>query len=251
MQMVSAAKYARAERELKPARVLGAGATALFEIAELKGDASLPNQLSICISSDRGLCGGIHSSVAKAIKAKDRDSGVNTKLIVVGDKTRSILQKTHGDDILFHFSEIGRKPPMFEEASFVAEETLNCGYEFDNGEILYNKFKSVIQYKTTPLDVLSLDTLSTAETMLQYDDVDADVMRNYHEFSLANLLYFAMKESACSEQSARMSAMANATKNAGEMIDKLQVKYNRTRQSVITTELTEIISGSVALEVKD
>ncbi|XP_057296402.1 ATP synthase subunit gamma, mitochondrial-like [Hydractinia symbiolongicarpus] len=253
MQMVSAAKYARAERELKPARVYGTGATALYEKAELESDKSKPNHLLIGISSDRGLCGGIHSYIAKAIKAQllEKPAGVNTKLIVCGDKAKAILQRTHANDILFHFSELGRKPPLFEEASFIAENILESGYEFDVADLLYNKFKSVVSYNTTPQEIFSFNTLNASETMLQYDDVDEDVLRNYHEFSLANIIFYGMKESACSEQSARMTAMDNATKNAGEMIGRLQITYNRTRQAVITTELIEIISGSVALETED
>lgn len=252
MQMVSAAKYAKAERELKPARVYGAGAAAVFEKADIPKEDK-PNKLLIAISSDRGLCGGIHSGVSKAIKAHilTLPADVNAKIVICGDKARNILQRTHSNDILFHFTELGRKPPIFEEASFIAENVLDSGFDFDNGEIFYNKFRSVISYSTTPLEIYSFNALNTAETMLQYDDVDADVLRNFHEFSLANLVFFGMKESACSEQSARMSSMDAATKNAGDMIDRLQVKYNRTRQAVITTELSEIISGSVALETKD
>ncbi|XP_066924329.1 ATP synthase subunit gamma, mitochondrial-like [Clytia hemisphaerica] len=251
MQMVSAAKYSRAERELKPARVYGTGAKALFEKAELESDKTQPNHLIIAISSDRGLCGGIHSGISKAIRAKTADSGVDTKLIICGDKARSILQRTHSNDILFHMNELGRKPPLFEEASFVAEQVLDSGYEFDSGEMMFNKFNSVVSYSVTEQDIFSFNSLSTAETMLQYDDVDEDVLRNYHEFSLANIVFYGMKESACSEQSARMTAMDNATKNAGDMIDRLRITYNRTRQAVITTELTEIISGCVALETAD
>jgi len=252
MQMVSAAKYARAERELKPARVYGTGAKAMFEKAELESDKEQPNQLIIAISSDRGLCGGIHSGISKAIRAKTAEQpNVNTKLVICGDKARSILQRTHGDDILFHMTELGRKPPLFEEASFIAEQVLDSGYEFETGEMLFNKFNSVMSYSVTEQDVFSFNNLSTSETMLQYDDVDEDVLRNYHEFSLANIIFYGLKESACSEQSARMSAMDNATKNAGEMIERLRIKYNRTRQAVITTELIEIISGCVALETAD
>jgi len=252
MQMVSAAKYSKAERELKPARVYGTGAAALFEKAELESDKTQPNQLIIAISSDRGLCGGIHSGISKAIRNKTAEqTGINTKLVICGDKARTILQRTHSKDILFHINELGRMPPMFEEASFIAEQVLDTGYEFDAGEMLYNKFKSVISYSITSQDIFSFNKLSSDETMLQYDDVDEDVLRNFHEFSLANLIFFGLKESACSEQSARMSAMDNATKNAGDMIGNLQIKYNRTRQSVITTELIEIISGCVALETAD
>jgi len=252
MQMVSAAKYARAERELQPARVYGGAAQALGEKAELESDETKPNHLFIAISSDRGLCGGIHSGVAKGLKAViDGMPDVNAKLVICGEKAKGILMRTHAPKILFSLSELGRKPPIFEEASFIAEQVLHSGFEFDVCKMYYNKFRSVVSYQLTPQDIYSLATLTTAETMLQYDDVDEDVLRNYQEFSTANLIFFGMKESACSEQSARMTAMDNATKNAGEMIQRLQIVYNRTRQAVITTELIEIISGCVALESAD
>jgi len=252
MQMVSAAKYSRAERELKPARVYGTGAKAVFEAAELEQDESKPNHLLICISSDRGLCGGIHSGVAKAVKAYTTENpDVNTKLILCGDKVKAPLQKTHGENVLLAFNELGRKPPLFEEAAFIAEQVVDTGYDFDVCKMFFNKFKSAIQYTMTPQDIHSFTSLSTAETMLQYDDVDEAVLQNFYEFSLANLVFYGMKESACSEQSARMSSMDAATKNAGDMIGALQIVYNRTRQAVITTELIEIISGCVALETAD
>jgi len=253
MKMVSAAKYARAERELKPARIYGAGAMAMYEKSQLSAEEEQPNHLYILISSDRGLCGAVHSSIAKAIKADLLGAAetINHKLVICGEKVKAILQRTHGDHFIQTFNELGRKPPLFEEAAFIAEQIQTSGYEYDICKIYYNKFKSVISYNLTKQDVFSLGTLSTAEAMLQYDDVDEDVLRNYQEFTMANLMFTAMKESACSEQSARMTAMDNATKNAGDMIQRLQIKYNRTRQAVITTELTEIISGCVALESAD
>lgn len=252
MQMVSASKYARAERELQPARVYGQGAQALFEKSGLEPENTKPNHLIVAISSDRGLCGGIHSGVAKGIKAYALENpDAAAKVVVVGDKVKAALHKTHGDLVLMTLNEFGRKPPMFEEAAFVAEQVLDSGYVYDTCKMFYNKFKSAISYQLTAHDMYSLESLSASETMLQYDDVDEDVLRNYHEFATANLIFYGMKESACSEQSARMSAMDNATKNAGDMISKLQIVYNRTRQAVITTELIEIISGTVALESAD
>lgn len=252
MQMVSAAKYARAQRELTPARVYGVGAQAVFENAELEADDTKPNHLIIAISSDRGLCGGVHSGVAKAIKAYVlANPDLNTKVIIAGDKVKAALHKTHPSYILSVMTELGRKPPLFEEAAFIAEQVLDSGYEFDVCKMFYNKFKNVVSYKMTPHDIHSFGTLSTAETMLQYDDVDEAVLQSFYEFSLANLVFYGMKETACSEQSARMTAMDAATKNAGDMILRLQIVYNRTRQAVITTELIEIISGTVALETSD
>ncbi|KAB1253961.1 ATP synthase subunit gamma; mitochondrial [Camelus dromedarius] len=242
MKMVAAAKYARAERELKPARVYGIGSLALYEKADIKVPEDKKKHLLIGVSSDRGLCGAIHSSIAKQIKSEVASlaaAGKEVKIVGVGDKIRGILQRTHSDQFLVTFKEVGRRPPTFGDASVIALELLNSGYEFDEG--------SVISYKTEEKPIFSLDTVASAESMSVYDDVDADVLRNYQEYSLANIIYYSLKESTTSEQSARMTAMDNASKNASEMIDKLTLTFNRTRQAVITKELIEIISGAAAL----
>lgn len=103
---------------------------------------------------------------------------------------------------------------------------------------------------TTRQKILSTDAIARSKTIQAYDSTDADVLRSFQEFNLASVLFYAMKENATAEQSARMTAMDNATKNAGELINKLTTYYNRTRQAVITTELIEIISGAAALEQK-
>ncbi|CAN9508463.1 unnamed protein product [Ophioblennius macclurei] len=251
MKMVAAAKYARAERQLKPARVYGTGALALYEKAEIKpADDKGAKHLIIGVTSDRGLCGAIHSGVAKTIKneiASLTDSGKEVMVVNVGDKLRGLLHRTHGKHIILNCKEIGRKPPSFGDASIIATELLNSGHEFDQGAVVYNRFRSVISYKTDQKPLFSNDTVANAESMGIYDDIDADVLRNYQEFALVNILYLALRESSCSEQSARMTAMDSASKNASEMIDKLTLTFNRTRQAVITKELIEIISGAAAL----
>ncbi|XP_062066926.1 ATP synthase subunit gamma, mitochondrial isoform X1 [Lepus europaeus] len=251
MKMVAAAKYARAERELKPARVYGIGSLALYEKADIKAPEDKKKHLLIGVSSDRGLCGAIHSSVAKQMKSEVAAltaAGKEVMLVGVGDKIRGILHRTHSDQFLVTFKEVGRKPPTFGDASVIALELLNSGYEFDEGSIIFNRFKSVISYKTEEKPIFSLNTIASAESMSIYDDVDADVLQNYQEYNLANIIYYSLKESTTSEQSARMTAMDNASKNASEMIDKLTLTFNRTRQAVITKELIEIISGAAALD---
>ncbi|XP_069032012.1 ATP synthase subunit gamma, mitochondrial isoform X2 [Embiotoca jacksoni] len=251
MKMVAAAKYARAERALKPARVYGTGSLALYEKAEIKApEDKAAKHLLVGVSSDRGLCGAIHSSVAKTIKAEVSaltSVGKEVMVVNVGDKLRALLHRTHGKHIMLNCKDIGRKPPSFGDASIVATELLNSGYEYDQGSIIFNTFRSVISYKTTQKPVFSSDIVSNSETMGVYDDIDADVLRNYQEFALVNIIYLAMRESSTSEQSARMTAMDSASKNASEMIDKLTLTFNRTRQAVITKELIEIISGAAAL----
>ncbi|XP_075713581.1 ATP synthase F(1) complex subunit gamma, mitochondrial isoform X2 [Rhinoderma darwinii] len=250
MKMVAAAKYSRADRDLKPARVYGTGALALYDKAEIKTPEDKKKHLIIGVSSDRGLCGAIHTSVAKAIKheiSSLSSSGKEVKVVGIGDKLRGILQRSHGSHFLLTFKEVGRKPPTFGDASVIASELLNSGYEFDQGSVVFNRFRSVISYKTDEKPFFSLDTVANSEGITVYDDIDADVLRNYQEFTLANIIYLTLKESTTSEQSARMTAMDNASKNASEIIDKLTLTFNRTRQSVITKELIEIISGAAAL----
>ncbi|MEQ2247914.1 ATP synthase subunit gamma, mitochondrial [Ilyodon furcidens] len=251
MKMVAAAKYARAERQLKPARVYGTGALALYEKADIKApEEKAAKHLIVGVTSDRGLCGAIHSGVAKTIKSEIANltgAGKEVMVINVGDKLRGLLYRTHGKHILLNCKEVGRKPPNFGDASIIAAELLNSGYEFDQGSIVFNRFRSVISYKTDRKPVFSIDTVASSENMGIYDDIDADVLRNYQEFALVNIIYLALKESSTSEQSARMTAMDSASKNASEMIDKLTLTFNRTRQAVITKELIEIISGAAAL----
>ncbi|KAJ8373474.1 hypothetical protein SKAU_G00040540 [Synaphobranchus kaupii] len=250
MKMVAAAKYARAERALKPARVYGTGALALYEKAEIKVPEDKNKHVVIGVSSDRGLCGAIHNNVAKAVKAEvGRLSGIGKEVLLVnvGDKLRGLLYRTHGNHILLNCKEVGRKTPTFSDAATIATELLDSGYQFDQGSIFFNRFKSVMSYATEAKPLFSMDTMASSETMGIYDGIDADVLRNYQEFALVNVIYFALKESCTSEQSARMTAMDSASKNASEMIDKLTLKLNRTRQAVITRELIEIISAAAAL----
>jgi len=250
MKMVAAAKYARAERQLKPARVYGTGALALYEKADIKSEDKPGKHVLIGVTSDRGLCGAIHSGVAKTIKAEIANltgAGKEVMVVNVGDKLRGLLHRTHGKHIMLNCKEIGRKPPTFGDASIVATELLNSGYEFDQGSVIFNRFRSVISYKTDQKPLFSNDTVANSESMGVYDDIDADVLRNYQEFALVNIIYLALRESSTSEQSARMTAMDSASKNASEMIDKLTLTFNRTRQAVITKELIEIISGAAAL----
>uniref|UniRef100_A0A674MDQ8 ATP synthase subunit gamma n=1 Tax=Takifugu rubripes TaxID=31033 RepID=A0A674MDQ8_TAKRU len=251
MKMVAAAKYARAEKQLKPARIYGNGALALYEKADIKAPEDKSGKhLIIGVTSDRGLCGAIHSGVAKTIKneiANLTGSGKEVMVINVGDKLRGLLHRTHGKHIILNCKEVGRKPPSFGDASIVATELLNAGIEFDQGSVIFNRFRSVISYKTDQKPLFSTDIVANSENMGIYDDIDADVLRNYQEFALVNIIYLAMKESSTSEQSARMTAMDSASKNASEMIDRLTLTFNRTRQAVITKELIEIISGAAAL----
>lgn len=248
MKMVSAAKYTKAERELRQARPYGEGAKQFFEKAEVGPSTETPQKLIVAITSDRGLCGAVHTQVARTIRTELAEDSENTKIVCVGDKSRAILSRLWGKNIIFVANEVGRKPPTFIDASLLANNILDSGYDFGSGKIVYNRFKSVVSYTTTDLPLFSLAAVMAAPKLPIYDSLDSEVLQSYLEFSLASLLFYAQKEGACSEQSSRMTAMDNASKNAAEMIDKLTLTFNRTRQAVITRELIEIISGAAALD---
>lgn len=266
MKMVAAAKYAKAERELKGARSFGQGAKAFYDniLSESTGDNAEANKrLLVLMTSDRGLCGGVHSSIAKVIiifffmfynffqEAKsilnNKKDGVDYKIVAIGDKAKLSLQRYFSEYFLLSGNEIGRAPPTFEDASIAAEAIMNSGYDFDTLDIIFNRFKTVVSYDTSKIQVLPLESIKKNEKLNAYDSLDDDVLQCYTEYSLAQMIYYAMKESATSEQSSRMTAMDGASKNAGEMIDKLTLQFNRTRQAVITRELIEIISGAACV----
>ncbi|OWF42490.1 ATP synthase subunit gamma, mitochondrial-like [Mizuhopecten yessoensis] len=249
MKMVSAAKFAKAERELKPARVYGHGAKTFYEHAEVTVPEGGNAQVFLALTSDRGLCGACHSSIAKTIRTKMGDASVakDAKLVLVGDKAKAILHKPFANNMLLSFNDIGKTPPVFKDAATVAQSILDSGFKFDVANMYYNTFKTVVSYKTSELPLFTADTVANAKNISLYDSLDQTTLACYNEFSMANLIYYGLKESACSEQSSRMTAMDAASKNAGEMIDKLTLTFNRTRQAVITRELIEIISGAAAL----
>lgn len=195
------------------------------------------------------MCGAVHSSVAKKVRGimNTDEKSNDIRIITIGDKAKAMLARQFPENILMMFNDFGKRPPTFADATQVANAILNSGYEFEQGIILYNRFKTVVSYETTELPIFSMDAISKSSKIELFDSVDEDVLKAYQEYSLASLIFYTMKENACSEQSARMTAMDNASKNAGEMISKLTLTFNRTRQAVITRELIEIISGAAAL----
>jgi len=249
MKMVSAAKFNKAERELRTARPYGHGAKEFYEKAEVK--AADGEHILIAVTSDRGLCGGANSGVVKAVRlwlAEHPELAKSSRIVAIGDKSRSMLQRQNADKMLMHVTEVGKKPPTFADASEIALTVMNEVDNFEHATMFFNTFRTMASYKITQQSLFSLRAVSRSEKLNLYDSVDDEVLRSYNEFMLTSLIYFGLKEAAASEQSARMTAMDSASKNAGEMIDKLSLLYNRTRQASITRELTEIISGAAALE---
>merc|ERR1712088_15129 len=213
MKMVSAAKYARAERDLKAARPYGTGAQAFYAGAQVGKDAEgnakpiesatagqAPKELYVALTSDRGLCGAIHSNVCKTIRneLQTKPNVDNVGIICVGDKSRAQLSRLFAKNILCVGSEIGRLPPQFGDAAKIATNILNSGFEYDSGKMLFNRFKSVVSYDTTEMPIYSMATVNNADKLALYDSLDADVLQSYMEYSLASLIYYCLKEGACS-----------------------------------------------------
>jgi len=250
MKMVSSAKFKRAENALKEAAPVGSASQSLINKSGMEFNEEPEKLMVVAMSSDRGLCGAIHSGLCKRVRLKlsKLPATSEVKLVAVGDKPRSILTRTHATSLALSFNDIGRRPPTFDEASFIASNILNCGFEPDRIDLVYNHFRSAVSYEVQTTSLPGPASLEGREELNVYDDFDSEVLRCYQEFTLASNIFACLLDSQASEQSSRMSAMENATKNAGEMIDSLRLSFNRSRQAVITNELTEIISGAAAIE---
>lgn len=215
----------------------------------------------LSISSDRGLCGGINSTVVKLSKALYRMSAGSEeppKYLIVGEKGKLQLQRDSKKSIHMVITDVQKMPINFTQISMIADEILK-NVEFDAIKMVYNKFSSVVSFVPSVATILSPEMIAKESEaggkvahLESYEIEGADskdeVLQNLSEFQFAAMFFNASLENACSEQGARMSAMDNSTRNASEMLEKLTLKYNRSRQASITTELIEIISGAAALE---
>jgi F-type H+-transporting ATPase subunit gamma len=261
MKMVSAAKLRGEENRIKAAVPFNEWTTAICGAPQLAEGATydeLPQKtLIVAITSDKGLCGGCNSFVTKAVKLAAKTmtkQGKDFELVVVGDRGRSQLARVHADKIKRTLS-FASSPGTFSLAAALKGELLTAGgtSEYDAIMIFYNTYVNKATYKQMYKIVKPFRGEGENEPMVQYEfepETKSEILEDLNEYVLTCQLYHSFLDAACSEQSARMSAMENATKNAGELIQSLQLRYNRARQSRITTELIEIISGAAALTKK-
>ena len=267
MQMVAAAKLRRAQDAAEAARpfaermnaVMGnlAGAAAGSDGAPklLDGTGKDDVHLLVVATSERGLCGGFNSSIAKLARAHAEDliaKGKTVKMLTVGKKGREQLKRDFGDVMVDHVDLSEVKRLGYNNAQDIANDVMhrfNAG-EFDVATIFYNEFRSVISQIPTALQLIpaKFETDEEAETpFYEYEPGEEEILADLLPRALTTQVFAALLENGASEQGARMSAMDNATRNAGEMIDKLTIQFNRSRQAAITNELIEIISGAEAL----
>merc|ERR1711990_120948 len=243
MKMISSAKFAKASKTIGPARAFGAGAQAISV-----DTADAEREIYVAITSDRGLCGALHTTICREIEAEiNASTAAEKKLVTYGDKGRQYFQSKGTEHMLLEFKEAGRNDPSFEDASFIAQEIQSTGYDFQSGIIKFNHYASAMKQVPTNAPMHSVASLANADLSV-YDSVDDQVLSDYANFNMTALIFALIKENYVSEQGARMVSMDGASKNAGDMIDKLNLSFNRMRQAVITTELSEIISGMVAIE---
>ena len=266
MQMVAAAKLRRAQEAAENARPYAKRMDAVVNglAASVKGSDTAPKLLSgtgkddvhllVVMTAERGLCGGFNSSIVKLARqhaATLMAKGKTVKIITVGKKGREQLRRDLGDHLIAHVDLSDVKRVGYENARDIAMDVLG---RFDEGEfdvatIFFSRFKSVIAQEPTAQQIIPTPVPEDVEmtTVYEYEPSEEEILAELLPRSVAIQIFTALLENAASEQGARMSAMDSATRNAGDMIDRLTIEYNRSRQAAITKELIEIISGAEAL----
>ena len=216
------------------------------------------DQIHLCVvmTSDRGLCGGFNSNIIKKAKnyfSKLSSEGKELKIITVGSKGNDQLKRVFGDKIIENISFKNSKNANFFDAEKVGKTIIEKFQkeEFDICTIFFNQFKNVITQIPQAQQIIPLktdtDDKEKSEDNYEFEPDEDEILTNLLPKNISTQIFKAMLENSASEQGARMSAMDNATRNAGEMVDKLTIKYNRSRQAAITKELIEIISGAESL----
>jgi len=266
MKMVAAAKLRRAQERAEAARpyaermerMLGSLAASMAgregAPALLAGNGRDETHLLVVMTSDRGLCGGFNSSIVRAARRKAqelREQGKTVKIFCVGRKGRDQLRRDMGALIVGHMEEVGRPKLAFSVAAGIGERLAAMfeGGEFDVCHIVYNKFKSAMTQVVTfqQLIPFALPAAGVSDVFYEYEPEETEILETLLPRNLGVQLFRALLENSASEEGARMTAMDSATRNAGEMINRLTIFYNRSRQAYITKELIEIISGAEAL----
>ncbi len=270
MQMVAAAKLRRAQEAATSARPyaermdlllgnLGKRANPANAPKLLVGTGKDDVHLLIVMTAERGLCGGFNSNIAKLARAdavRLGTAGKSVKIITVGRKGADNLRRDFGKRIIDRVDLRGQKQISFAIAADIARKviTLFEAGEFDVATLYFSEFKSVMTQKPTALQMIpaklpegNAAAATGAQAAYEFEPDENEILAELLPRNIASQIYRGLLENAASEQGARMSAMDSATRNAGDMIDKLTMRYNRARQANITKELIEIISGAEAL----
>lgn len=267
MQMVAAAKLRRAQEAAEASRPYAerfnavmaglASAAAGSDSAPklLSGTGSDQTHLLVVMTAERGLCGGFNTNIAKLARAKATElkaAGKTVKILTVGKKGRDQLKRDFEDQFVGHVDLTQVKRMSYADAQGVAKDVLgrfDAG-DFDVATIFFSKFQNVVTQIPTAQQIIPFaipEDYEAGDTLYDYEPDEEAILADLLPRGVATAIFSGLLENGASEQGARMSAMDNATRNAGEMIDKLTIEFNRSRQAVITNELIEIISGAEAL----
>jgi len=273
MKVVAASRLRRAQEQVEAARpyaqrmdrVLASLATRMTGLPSapplLVGTGKDATHLIVVATSDRGLAGGFNASILRETRRCVREldaAGRRVMILTIGRKGRDGLRRDYGRLIHDSLTEIGSRRLSFDEARDIAERILVLFRTdaFDTCTIIYNRFRSVITQIVTAQQLIPFPPPAETEAgtvsaavggVYEFEPSEEEILGELLPQNLAVQIYTALVENAASEQGARMTAMDNATRNAGEMIDRLTINYNRTRQAAITKELIEIISGAESL----
>jgi F-type H+-transporting ATPase subunit gamma len=267
MKMVAAAKLRRAQENAEKGRPYSEKMNNIIlnlsnGIADkenapqlLRGTGEDKTHLCIVLTSDRGLCGGFNTNIIKKAKAYFKQissKGKNLKIITVGSKGYDQLKRFYKNKIIEKISFKDSKTINYLDAEKVGQMIINKfeKKEFDVCVIFYNQFKNVITQIPQEQQIIPLKDSkeeSSTEDKYEFEPDEDEILNNLLPKNISTQIFKAMLENSASEQGSRMSAMDNATRNAGDMVDKLTIKYNRSRQAAITKELIEIISGAESL----
>ena len=267
MKMVAAAKLRRAQESAERGRPYSqkmnniilnlSGGISDKENAPklLSGTGEDKVHLCVVLTADRGLCGGFNSNIIKKAKSyfqKLSDSGKVLKIITVGSKGYDQLKRAYKDNIIENISFKESKNANYFDADKVGKILIQKfeQKEFDVCTIFYNQFKNVITQIPQEQQIIPLkinEEEKSSEENYEFEPDEDEILGNLLPKNISTQIFKAMLENSASEQGSRMSAMDNATRNAGEMVDKLTIQYNRSRQAAITKELIEIISGAESL----
>ncbi len=278
MKLVAASKLKRAQEQAEASRPFALKMSAMLAnlaagVRDMPGAPPLlagsgkdETHLIVVATSDRGLCGGFNSSIIRAVRrriAELLDQGKAVKIICIGRKGRDMLRREHGKLIIeFVDGVAGKRRMEYADAAMVAQKILDlyAAGEFDVCSIIFNRFKSAVTQIVTLQQIVPVEPPAPAEdgaaaaaaagndsgAIYEFEPDEEQILAELLPRNLAVQIFGALVENAASEQGARMAAMDNATRNAGEMIRKLTLSYNRQRQAQITKELIEIISGAEA-----
>ena len=273
MKMVAASKLRRSQEKAEAARpyssrleemlssLASSAASGEGIIKLLTGTGNDQNYIVVPVSADRGLCGGFNSSINretfKLVKSLE-GNGKKVQLMPVGKKSRDFFNRVMKDQIIESFVDLNVSSTGYESALIISNKLQELYFDgkFDKCILVFNKFKSAISQEVTQQQLIPLDVSNSekeeekensSNAIYDYEPDEETILKDLLPKNVSIQIFKVLLESDAGEQGARMAAMDNATRNAGEMIDSLTLKYNRTRQAFITKELIEIISGAESI----